>query len=272
MLIALFGLVTGIALGLTGGGGSIFAMPLLLSGAGSSVPQAVAVSSLAVGSASLVGALRGLHQGWVDVRSGIMFAAAGIITAPLGVLLGARLDDSLRLGAFSVLLLVMGGLMWHKAHAPESRVVRASILRGSGIHGAPSCRYSLEGKLHMTAPCAAMLAGAGVTTGLLSGLFGVGGGFLIVPALRLTTGLSIHRSVATSLLVIASISASTAVSSSIGIAMDLPLTFKFVGGSITGLIAGALLAQRLAGPPLQRLFAALIAAVGLGMLAQILID
>ena len=271
MLIVLFGMVTGLALGLTGGGGSIFAMPLLLHGAGSSVAQAVAVSSLAVGAASLVGAVRGLRAGLVDVRSGAMFAVTGVIAAPFGVYLGHLLADSTRVLAFGALLLVIGPLMWRKARAPESRTVRAEIVRGSPDEPGAACRYSPEGRLHITTPCAMALLASGLLTGVLSGVFGVGGGFLIVPTLRATTGLSMHRAVATSLLVIALISGSTAIASWIGVQLDTRVTIEFVIGSIAGLIAGTLVVRRLAGPTLQRTFAGLIVAMGLAFVSQALL-
>jgi uncharacterized protein len=271
MLIVLFGMVTGLALGLTGGGGSIFAMPLLLHGAGSSVAQAVAVSSLAVGAASLVGAVRGLRAGLVDVRSGAMFAVTGVIAAPFGVYLGHLLADSTRVLAFGALLLLIGPLMWRKARAPESRTVRAEIVRGSPDEPGAACRYSPEGKLHITAPCALVLLASGLLTGVLSGVFGVGGGFLIVPTLRAATGVSMHRALGTSLLVIVLISGSTAIASWSGVPMDPQLTTKFVIGSIAGLIAGTFVVKRLAGPTLQRTFAVLVVAMGLALISQSLV-
>jgi uncharacterized membrane protein YfcA len=271
MLIVLFGMVTGLALGLTGGGGSIFAMPLLMHGAGSGAAQAVAVSSLAVGAASLVGVIGGLRAGLVDVRSGAMFAITGVIAAPFGVHLGHLLSDPTRVLGFGALLLVIGPLMWRKARAPGSNAVRAEIVRGSADESAPACRYSPEGRLHITAPCAMVLLASGLLTGVLAGVFGVGGGFLIVPALRAATGISMHRALGTSLLVIVLISTSTAIASWSSVPMDLPLTAKFVIGSIAGLIAGTLVVKRLAGPTLQRTFAVLVVAMGLALISQSLV-
>jgi uncharacterized protein len=161
--------------------------------------------------------------------------------------------------------------MWRKARAPESRTVRAEILRGSPEESGAACRYSPEGRLHITTPCALVLLASGLVTGVLSGVFGVGGGFLIVPTLRATTGLSMHRAVATSLLVIALISGSTAIASWIGVPMDPWLTSKFVIGSIAGLIAGTFVVKRLAGPALQRTFAGLVIAMGLAFVSQSLL-
>lgn len=270
-MVIFFGMLVGIALGLTGGGGSIFAMPLLLNWTDSTVTQAVALSALAVGSASLVGALTGLRNGLVDPRSGLMFAVTGVIAAPFGVRAGSFLADDARLAAFAVLLLAIGSLMWRKGRTGEPEIVRATVLTDSREDQArPACRYSPQGALRMTARCALVLMASGVAVGLLSGVFGVGGGFLIVPTLRVTTGLAMHRAVATSLLVIAMISASTVVSSWLHASdLDVALTWRFVLGSVIGLIAGSLVAGRLAGAALQRSFAGMIVAVGAAMLWQV---
>jgi hypothetical protein len=108
----------------------------------------------------------------------------------------------------------------------------------------------------MTSRCAAVLAAAGLVTGVLSGLFGVGGGFVIVPALVLTTSLDIHRAVATSLLVIALVSAA-GVASYLAAGRVLPWesTGLFVAGGIGGMGLGSLVARRLSGPGLQKVFA-----------------
>ncbi len=109
----------------------------------------------------------------------------------------------------------------------------------------------------MTSRCAVVLMVAGLVAGLLSGLFGVGGGFVIVPALVLTSGMDIHRAVATSLLVIALVSAA-GVASYLAAGRPLPLesTALFVAGGVAGMGLGTLLARRISGPGLQKIFAA----------------
>lgn len=268
MLAVSLGSLVGLALSLTGGGGSIFAIPLLLHGLGASFGEAVAISALAVGSASLVGAVRGFQSGLLDARSGTMFALTGVIAAPFGVHLGHAVTDSVRLSAFAGLLFAIGLSAWRKARSPEASVVRASILAASPEMTGPACRYSSDGKLRLTAPCAAVLCAAGTLTGLLSGMFGVGGGFLIVPALRATTGLSLHRAVATSLFVIVLISAATTLATWVGTQVDARLALPFIGGSIVGMVGGTLVAKRLAGPALQRTFAVLVVAMGVALLVQ----
>ena len=114
----------------------------------------------------------------------------------------------------------------------------------------------------MTSRCATVMAVAGVMTGVLSGLFGVGGGFVIVPALVLFSGISIHRAVATSLMVIAMVSASGVVSYLLANqSLAAGVTTLFVLGGIVGLGVGTLVARRLSPVKLQKVFAAAIVAV-----------
>ena len=114
----------------------------------------------------------------------------------------------------------------------------------------------------MTSHCAVLLTGVGFATGVLSGLFGVGGGFVIVPALVIFSGMGIHRAVATSLLVITLVSIS-GVSSHVlaGRSIAWQTTLLFVAGGVGGLLLGNSLGRYISGPILQRVFAAAIVAV-----------
>ncbi len=126
----------------------------------------------------------------------------------------------------------------------------------------PTCRRDPEGKLRLTSQCAMLLGVVGLGAGVLSGLFGVGGGFIIVPALVMFSGMGIQRAIGTSLLVITLISASGTASHLLaGKDLTLSTAGLFTLGSIAGLFAGSGLAQRLAGPTLQRVFAAAIVLV-----------
>ncbi len=125
-----------------------------------------------------------------------------------------------------------------------------------------TCRRDAQGQLQLTSRCAVLLIALGFTTGILSGLFGVGGGFVIVPALVLFSGMPIHRAVATSLLVIALISVSGIASNLIA---DRPLDFHiaamFTGGGIVGLSMGTQLGRRISGAALQKGFSMAVVAV-----------
>jgi uncharacterized membrane protein YfcA len=258
-----FGAVVGFSLGLTGGGGSIFAMPLLAYGLQVRPREAVGISLAAVGATALVGGLRRLARGEVEVRTGLLFAAAGMLGAPVGSLMGRRLPEGLLLVLFAALMLAVAVRMWVQAsrRPEETRALRA-VSEDSTSGGRASCRRDPSGRLALTSRCFGVLVAAGLATGVLSGLFGVGGGFVIVPALVLVTGLDIHRAVATSLLVIALVGAS-GVASHVLAGRDLPvlLTGLFVAGGIAGMEAGSLVGRRLGGPGLQKLFATAMVAV-----------
>jgi len=271
MLSVPFGIVVGLALGLTGGGGSIFAVPLLIYGLGIEAHSAVAMSLAAVAFTAAIGALEGWLRGVVELRAALIFAVAGMLFAPVGVYLGDQVDPAVVVVLFATLMLVVACRMFVKARrAPdESRIVRARLASNASQDQGTVCRYSADGHLRLNAPCSAALIGVGAVVGVLSGFFGVGGGFLIVPALVLITEMGIHRAVATSLLVIALIGLS-GVGSAVLAGRDLnwAITLLFVLGGIIGMFAGRGLAQRLAGSTLQILFAIAMILIALFIIAD----
>src|SRR5699024_10803919 len=148
------------------------------------------------------------------LRTGLMFAAAGMLGARVGALLGQWVAETVLLMLFAALMLWVTVAMWRKA---SKRPEEAGIVRAPGANRPPAdsavaCRRDPAGRLTSTSRCAGVLGAAGTVTGVLSGLFGVGGGFVVVPALVLFSGMSIYRAVATSLLVIALVSASAVAS------------------------------------------------------------
>jgi len=258
-----FGAVVGFSLGLTGGGGSIFAVPLLVYGLAVRPREAIGISLAAVGATALIGGLRRLARGEVEVRTGLLFAAAGMVGAPAGSWLGSRVPEGLLLVLFAVLMVTVAVRMWVQA---ERRPLEAKAIRATtGIpddERGPSCRRDPSGQLRLTSRCFAVLVVAGLAAGVLSGLFGVGGGFVIVPSLVLITGMGIHRAVATSLLVIALVSSSGVASYLVaGRPLPLALTGVFVVGGVVGMELGTLVGRRLGGPRLQKIFAAAMVAV-----------
>lgn len=268
-----FGAVVGLSLGLTGGGGSIFAVPLLVYGLAVRPREAIGISLAAVGTTALIGCLRRLGRGEVELRTGLMFAAAGMLGAPAGSWLGGQVPESVLLALFAGLMAVIAVRMWTQAarRPEETKAVRAALAPPVDERG-PACRRDPDGRLHLTSRCFAALVAAGLVAGVLSGLFGVGGGFLIVPALVLVTGMGIHRAVATSLLVIALISASGVASYlAAGRLLPLDLAGLFVLGGVGGMELGTLLGRRLGGPGLQKLFAAAMVAVAAFIVANSLI-
>lgn len=262
-LSALFGVFVGFSLGLTGGGGSIFAVPLLVYGLSASPRDAVGISLGAVGVTALVGFLGRLPGREVELRTGILFAVSGMLGAPLGSSLGGHIPDTALLSLFSVLMLLVAAHMWVKAtrNPEESTEVRALLGTRDDVSGS-ACRRDPSGKLEITSRCAVVLSLAGIVTGVLSGLFGVGGGFVIVPALVFFSGMDIRRAVATSLLVVALVSLSGALSYAVsGETLNIALALLFAAGGIAGLLLGMLVAKRLSGPVLQKVFAVAIVLV-----------
>jgi uncharacterized membrane protein YfcA len=263
-LTLIFGVAVGFSLGMTGGGGSIIAVPLLVYGLALPTRQAVGVSLAAVGATALVGAAHRLWNGEVELRTGLMFAAAGMAGAPIGAVVGRMMPEALLLLLFAILMLVVAFMMSQRAskRPAEAAVIRAPNFTAMKHDRGVSCRRDLSGRLTMTSRCALVMVAAGLVTGVLSGLFGVGGGFVVVPALVLFSSMSIHRAVATSLLVIALVSAAGVAAKLLaGESMAPATTVLFVIGGIIGLGVGTLVARRLSPVRLQKVFAVVIVAV-----------
>jgi uncharacterized membrane protein YfcA len=265
------GAFVGLSLGLTGGGGSIFAVPLLMYAHALAPRAAVPVSLATVGLTALTGAAQRLRAGEVELRPGLVFAAAGAAGAPLGQWVGGRAPERVMLLGFAVLMIVVAARMWIAAtRRPEdARAVRAS--RAPIAPHDVACRRDPVGKLRITSRCFTIMMVAGLTTGALSGAFGVGGGFLCVPALVFVTQMSIHHAVATSLLVITVVSAAGVAAHLVaGNAIDLAVGAPFAAGAVLGMLAGTLVAKRLSGPTLQKVFAGAIVLVGCFVVARTL--
>lgn len=234
-----FGLLVGTSLGLTGGGGSIFAVPLLIYGLSVPLDTAIGLSLAAVGITAGFGAAWRLRAGEVELQAGLIFSLAGMVVTPAGAWLAGRVAPAILLSAFSMLMLYVGVRMW-RGKAVRTVVPGPCVSRGFGWLG-PGCYLRL--------------AAAGAATGMLSGLFGVGGGFIIVPSLLYVTGMSIHRAVSTSLMVIFLVSLSGVASHALqGQRFPMPLSALFVVGGFLGMLGGGSLRGQLSGPTLQRTF------------------
>jgi len=256
----IFGILVGLSLGLTGGGGSIFAVPLLIYGLGLPLRDAVIISLAVVGTTALFGAaIQSRRPGLVLWGAGAMLGLGGIIGAPIGAKVGMALPDSLTLLLFSLLMFVIGIRMLRAgSSAAEIPLSWATCARGE--HGLP----------RFTPTCGGKLIAAGTVTGILSGIFGVGGGFLVVPALMFVTGVSIERALATSLVGIALISGAAFASNIFFEARALPLglTLVFLLGALGGMIAGSRFKHRLPAETLRRIFAVSVITLALVIAAK----
>lgn len=268
VITLLAGSLVGFSLGLTGGGGAIFAVPLLVYLIGLPTREAVGVSLLTIGATSLVGFLYRARKGQVEMLTGVVFALAGMIGAPIGSKIADAVPENILIVLFSILMIAIAGRMAWKAKTPSSQL---PILPHRDDDPGPTCKRDPEGKLRMTSPCAILLAVVGLGAGVLTGMFGVGGGFIIVPALVTFAGMGMQRAIGTSLLVITLVSVSGVVSQIAGGRnLSVEIASFFTLGSVLGLFAGTALATRLAGPVLQRLFAVAILAVACLVLYQAL--
>jgi uncharacterized membrane protein YfcA len=244
----LCGSAIGFPLALLGAGGSILAVPLLVYGFGRDVPAAAGTSLVVVGAIAAVGSLLNYRAGRVLPRTGLLFGSIGAV----GALLGARLN-SLVAGHVVLLLfaLVMLAVAVGMLRASKQRLEVASTFRE------PLDRRSLARAL-----------GAGLTVGVLSGLLGVGAGFLIVQALVLAARTPIHYAVGTSLFVIALQSTGGLVSYVLLGKVDFALAALLLGGGVLGTWLGIRLAGRLTSGQLRHAFASFIVVVALFLVYQ----
>jgi uncharacterized membrane protein YfcA len=258
---ALAGAIVGLSLGLTGGGGALLAVPLLVFGLGVHPRQAVSISLAAVGAMAAVGAIQRLARQQVEVVPALIFSLGGLLGAPVGTWIARQIPEGLLLVLFAILMTVVALRMWRGARqAYQPQELPLASVRPQPE--AASCQRDPAGRLRLVPPFAVVLTLLGVTTGVLAGLFGVGGGFIIVPALVLFTGMELRRAVGTSLLVIALISAFSIVSRRLsGFHLPWEVMSWFVIGGVGGLTVGGWLADRLAGPRLQQTFAGVLLGV-----------
>ena len=262
VLSVAFGSLIGLSLGLTGGGGAIFAVPLLVYGLGVPARDATGISLAAVGATSAIGFVHRLRLGQVEVPTGAWFAVAGMVGAPVGSYLASLVNDSVLLIMFAGLMVTVASRLWIQA-------ARSTAPRGTTPDPASTfrCPRDQDGALILSVRSVSVLLVVGLLTGILSGLFGVGGGFIIVPALVLFTGMDIHRAVGTSLMVVAAIGAAGVVAHLAGGREILfELTGLFVLGGIVGLFVGQRIGRRLPAPTLQKVFAAAMLAVAAFMI------
>ncbi|HMQ04749.1 MAG TPA: sulfite exporter TauE/SafE family protein [Pyrinomonadaceae bacterium] len=234
--------VIGLSLGLIGGGGSILTVPILVYFLGVSPHNAVGMSLAVVGATSLLGSYLHYRRENVDLRSGMLFGAAGIGGALAGSPLTKLVSPGMLLLIFGALMFVVAGSMiWRRAKA------------GDEIPHTPH-------------PAQGILAGFGV--GVLTGFLGVGGGFLIVPALVYFGGLSMKRAIGTSLFVIFLNCVAGLIGHASQNSFDWGLTGIVIALAVGGAIGGTVLSHRMAAHRLQRVFAILVLGVGGFLIAK----
>ena len=268
MIAIALGALVGLVLGLTGAGGAAIAVPLLMWGLGWTLPQAAPVALLAVSGSAAFGTLTAWDRTYVRYRAALLMAATGLLTAPLGLWAADRLPLSWLSGLFAAVLVLVALRLWRQSRRAQAPRAPDPELVGEDVPArGPWGRLNPQsGRLVWDRRCFSAVGGTGLVTGFLSGLLGVGGGFVIVPALRALTELSMHSAVATSLMAVALTSASTVLLALLH-GRDFPLlvALPFVLGAVLGMSAGRWLAPRLPAALLQRGFAVLLLGVAIGM-------
>ena len=259
MLALLLGAVIGLVLALTGAGGGVLSIPLLVFGLHLPVQQAAPVGLLAVGLASALGAAFGLREGKVRYRAALLIGMAGMLMAPLGVALARHLPNRPLLAAFALVLLYSA-----------QRILRRPTPTEHALGSVPCQVSPSDRRLTWTRPCARALAGTGLVSGLLSGLLGVGGGFVIIPALARYTDLDTRSIQVTSLAVIALVSISGVTAAALQGALLWQVAQPFTLGAVLALLAGRQIAAKLDAKRLQQAFAWFAVLVALLMIARAL--
>jgi len=258
LAILIGGLLTGLALGLTGGGGTLLALPIFQRLGGFDLAVATTASLAAVSLLSLIGALARVREGATQPRLGLLFAAAGMLGAPVGAYLHGQVREPVIIALFAGVVVVVAGRMWRGPIDPPLATTPRTDAVG------PACRFAADGHLYLTTRCGQRLVLLGFGVGLLSGLVGVGGGFLAVPALMALTGLPLRSAVATSLLVVGLIAASGWIShQALGHGAPALVVFGFVGAGLLGLGLGTVLVRRIPAPLLRRGFALVLIVIAI---------
>lgn len=243
----------GFVLGLIGGGGSILAVPLLVYVVGVPSPHvAIGTSAIAVAASAAANLADHARTRAVKWPCALTFAAAGIAGAAVGAQLGKMVDGNRLLALFGALMLFIGALMLLRRHSggnPEVKLTRESMPR-----------------------MLPMLVGIGLAVGLLSGFFGIGGGFLIVPGLVAATGMPLINAIGSSLVSVTALGLTTAASYALSGLVDWNLAGLFILGGALGGLGGIELARRLSTQKqmLSRVFSGIVISVGLYILGKTL--
>lgn len=230
----------GLALGLMGGGGSLLTVPALVYLVGQTPQSAVTTSLAIVGANSLMGASFHRSQGTLNWKVALFFGGAGMLVAYLAAGLSKMMPEAALLVAFALIMLVVGGLMLTRSNSESAEVFAPRPLP------------------------VVIASGAGV--GLMTGILGIGGGFLIVPALVMLVGLPMQMAVGTSLIIIAMNSLAGFLGHAGDGSFNMTLTVIFTVAGLVGTFAGARLNKRLPAGRLQKVFAWFVIALALFLL------
>lgn len=256
VIVVVLGIGVGLALGALGGGGSTLAVPILVFVAGLTPQEATTASLLVVGVAAAVGAVEHVRRGNVRLGVGLLFGLSGIVGSRIGTTINRGIDGDVLLAGFAVLIVFVAVRMYRSVPSRSAGAKRScDSPERSGPSGASPIRLT-DGRTLVR------LLLAATAVGLLTGLFGVGGGFAIVPALVLVLGFDTREAIGTSLVVIA-VNATVALGLRAGsIDIDWVIVGPFLATVTVGVLAGTWIAARVDAARLTRAFAVMLAVVG----------
>ena len=245
LLAVPFGIAIGVSLGLVGGGGSILALPVLVYVLGEPVKAATTESLLIVGVTALLGGLDHARSGRVRWRTALTFGSAGALGGLGGTALNRLVGSRAILLGFALLLLVAAAAMVRSRGEPQRAEVRA---RGRALW--------------------LRILPIGLGTGVLTGFFGVGGGFAIVPALTLLLALPLRVAVGTSLIVIAIASAGALAAHLASGSIDWAVAGAFAAAAVAGALVGSRAGRRVPARRLAQALATLVVGVAIFLVVE----
>ena len=252
-LAILSGTLVGFTLGLIGGGGSIMATPLLLYAVGLQPHVAIGTGALAVSVNAFANFGGHARAGNVRWRCALIFSVIGVAGAVVGSMLGKAVNGKQLLFLFAILMIVIGVVMLRRKNQPASPADAQAGRPTAGVCQvwSPATRNPLP------------IAAAALAVGTLSGFFGIGGGFLIVPGLLFSTGMPMICAIGSSLLAVGTFGLTTAASYGLSGLIDWPVASEYLVGGLAGGLVGMRLATGLASrkATLNRIFATLVFAV-----------
>ena len=257
----ILGVGIGIIMGLTGAGGGILAVPALINGMGWSMQQAAPVALIAVAAGAGLGAIQGIRKGMVRYKAALLMVLCGLPLTKAGITVAQVLPQKWLLILFSAVIVVV-----------VIRLIRQTTASGRNAQGdrALARINPATGRFRWSWRTGFLFAGFGALTGFMSGLLGVGGGFVVVPAMRRYTNASMHGIVATSLLVIALLSSSSiAVAVANGAQLPWPQTGLFAAATMLGMVTGRMLSPRLSETTILRGFAVVLLCSAASLIAKV---
>jgi uncharacterized protein len=256
------GILVGVLMGLTGAGGGILSVPLLVFFLGLPIAEAAPIALCAVALSSSIGAILGLKNKILRYKAAGLMAIFGLVLSPIGLWLAPKIPNAPLQILFSLILLYIAIRLLYQARneiegIPEEHRKPPPCLMNPAV-----------GKLQWTLPCARALMLAGSLAGFLSGLLGVGGGFIIVPALTRYTDLPVKSIVATSLGVLAIITGGGAIFSAVTGNLNILIAAPFAIAALGGLLLGLLLGKKLSGPHTQLIFSIFTLVIAISLLTK----